>query len=323
MTIVLVTGANGFIGRPLCNKLARQGCDVKGVVRSASKNQGFHERIIPVVGDIVASNPDDWRKWLNGVNIVIHLAACVHQSKAPRDMFRKVNTHATSRLYRLAEEAGVKRFVFLSTVKVNGETSTHPFSEKDNADPQGPYAISKWRAEQRLKAITQGKECQYTIIRPPLVYGPRVKANFLSLLKLISADMPLPLGSLHNRRSMVYVGNLVDAIICAMDNPHAAGQVFMVSDGQDLAVGDLVKTIAKSMDQKPKVFPFPPSWLSCFFKIVGRGAMVDKLCQPLTADISKIRGTLGWRPPFSVNQGLAATVDWYRKSHLSGKGANS
>jgi nucleoside-diphosphate-sugar epimerase len=319
MATILVTGATGFIGRPLCAALLARDYHVKASVRLPAKDHRWDERIARFTADVENSRPDVWRKALDGVDTLIHLAARVHDRQQTDDQaFWRVNTQGTSRLSMLAVECGVRQIIYLSTIKVNGETSLQPVNESDSPRAQGPYAISKWRAEQRLKTITQGKECQYTIIRPPLVYGPRVRANFLSLLKLISADMPLPMGSLRNLRSMIYVGNLVDAIICAMDNPNAAGQVFMVSDGQDIALAELVKAIAQAMDQKPKVFPFPPSWLSCFLKIVGRGEMIDKLCQPLTADISKIRGTLGWRPPFPPSQGLAETVDWFRHCNPSG-----
>ena len=319
MPTALVTGANGFIGQPLCAALIDRAYTVKASIRSAEKGRTLDERIAFFPADIESSHPDVWRDALDGVDTLIHLAAHVHDRRQTDDQaFQRVNTQGTSRLSRMAIECGVRQIIYLSTIKVNGETALRPITEKDPPRAQGAYAISKWRAEQCLKTIMQGEECQYTIIRPPLVYGPRVKSNFLNLLKLISVDMPLPMGSFLNRRSMIYVGNLVDAIICTMDNPHAAGQVFMVSDGQDLAVVDLVKAIAQSMDQKPKVFPFPPSWLSGLFKIAGRGEMVAKLRQPLTADISKIRKTLDWQPPFSPGQGLVATVDWFNQSNPSG-----
>ena len=314
MATILVTGATGFIGRPLCAALLARDYRVKASVRSAVKDHGWDDRIARFTADVENSHPDVWRKALDGVDTLIHLAARVHDPSPANDQpFRCVNTLGTARLCQLAVECGVRQFIYLSTIKINGETSPQPLTEIDPAHAQGAYALSKWQAEQRIRAITQGQDCQAIIIRPPLVYGPRVKANFLSLLKLISTGLPLPMGSFHHQRSMVYVGNLVDAIICAMENPKAAGQVFTISDGQDIAVVDLVRLLAKAMGKKPKLFPFPPSWLHRLFKIVGRGEMVDKLNRPLTVNASKFRETLGWRPPFSLSQGLADTVDWFRK----------
>ena len=318
MATILVTGATGFIGRPLCATLLERDYHVKASVRSAAKDHDLDEQIAWFIADVESSRPDVWRDAFQGVDTLIHLAARVHAPSPTDDQsFRRVNTRGTASLCQMAVECGVRQFIFLSTIKVNGETSLRPLTEIDPPHAQGAYARSKWQAEQRILAITQGQDCQSIIIRPPLVYGPRVKANFLSLLKLISADLPLPMGSFHNHRSMVYVGNLVDAIICAMENPQASGQVFMISDGEDIAVVDLVKSLAKTMGKKPKLFPFPPRWLHRLFKIVGRGELVDKLSQPLTVDASKFRDSLGWRPPFSLSQGLAETVDWFRERHLS------
>lgn len=312
MSTVLVTGANGFIGKSLCNTLVKRDYDVKGVIRSASNRHGIEKGAIPIIGDIVASHINAWRNWLDGVDIVIHLAACVHQHRATEDLYWQVNTHATSRLYRLAAEVGVGRFVYLSTVKVNGEASTLPFSENDTADPQGTYALSKWQAENEIRRVAHGKACDFVILRPPLVYGPGVRANFHHLLKLVSTGIPLPLASLHNRRSMIYVGNLVDAVVSAMESLQSSGQLFMVSDGQDLTVAEMARTMAVAMGRKPRQFPFPISWLQWPLTVMGRGEMIGKLSRSLTVDASKIRDTLGWCPPFSVQEGIADTVAWFK-----------
>lgn len=319
MTTALVTGATGFIGRPLCAALLERGYHVKASVRSTGNDHVLDERIVPFAADIENSHSNVWRDALQGVDTLVHLAARVHDPSPAKDpSFRRVNTLGTTRLCQLAVECGVRQFIYMSTVKVNGETAPRPFAENDPPRAQGPYALSKWQAEQQIEIITQGQSCQHTIFRPPLVYGPGVKANFYRLLKLVAANVPLPVGSLHNRRSLIYVGNLVDALICAMESPQAAGQVFMVSDGQDFSVANLVRAIARAMDHNPRIFPFPPGVLYRFFEMVGRGEVVDKLRQPLTVDIAKIRGTLGWRPPFSLSQGLADTADWFHQTRLPG-----
>ena len=319
MPTILVTGATGFIGRPLCAALLERGYHVRASVRSTDKDHALDERIECFAADVGNSRPAVWRDALQGVSTLVHLAARVHAPSSIDDpTYRNVNTLGTSRLCQLAVTCGVRRFVYLSTLKVNGEKSKRPLSENDPPRARGPYALSKWQAEEQIKALTQGENCQHVIIRPPLVYGPQVKANFYRLLQLVSANVPLPLGSLHNQRSLIYVGNLVDAVVCAMESPQAAGQVFMVSDGQDFSVADLIREIAQAMDHKPRLFPFPPNVLLRLFKIVGRGEVIDKLRQPLTVDISKIRQTLGWRPPFSFSQGLSDTVGWFRRNNQRG-----
>jgi nucleoside-diphosphate-sugar epimerase len=296
--------------------LAKRGYTVKAAMRSFEKGDVFEKRVVPFVGDIAYSRSAVWRHALKGVDTLIHLAARVHQKAKTRDdEFRQVNTRATSRLCQLAIEGGIRRFVFLSTAKVNGETATHPLAEKDAAEPQDPYALSKWEAEQHIQKLTAGSPCDFVILRPPLVYGPQVKANFLSLLKLVSTGVPLPMGSLHNQRSMIYVGNLVDAVVACVENPQAAGQVFMVSDGNDLSVTEWVTTMAVAMGHKPKLFSFPISGLHGLFTIMGRGEGIGKICRPLTVDTSKIRETLGWRPPFSVQEGIADTVTWFKRHY--------
>ena len=319
MATTLVTGATGFIGRPLCAALLERGYHVKASVRSTGKDRVLDERIVRFSADIENSPSHVWRDALQGVDTLVHLAARVHDPSPVSDpSFRIVNNHGTARLCQLAVDCGVRQFIYMSTIKVNGETSPRPFSENDPPRPQGPYALSKWQAEQQIETITRGQNCQHIIFRPPLVYGPGVKANFYRLLKLVAANVPLPVGSLHNRRSLIYVGNLVDALICAMETPQAAGQAFMVSDGQDCSVADLFSAIARAMDHNPRIFPFPPGVLYRLLKIVGRGEAVDKLRLPLTVDISKIRKTLGWRPPITFSQGLADTVDWFHQSRSPG-----
>lgn len=319
MSKILVTGASGFVGRALCTALVRRGHQVRAAVRSLHRTHIWEDSITTFEADLADFRPDIWRYQLSGVDILIHLAACAHQNwEKSVQHYQKVNTDATARLCRLSTDCNIRRFVFLSSVKVCGETSDYPLSANDTPSPQDLYALSKWNAEQQVRAITQGCDCEYVILRPPLVYGPYVRANFLKLLKLAALDIPLPLGSFHNRRSMIYIGNLTDAIIHAMQSPDAAGQVFMLSDGRDLTVAALIKAISMAMGQQPKIFPFPPRGLRWIFNIAGRGALIDKLQQPLTVDTSKIREALGWRPPYSVEEGLQATVDWFKGGNAVG-----
>ena len=316
---ILVTGATGFIGQPLCAALLQRGYNVKASLRSSGKARVLDERVATFVADLESIDTNGWQHALRSVDTLIHLAAQVHdpdQTDAPS--FRRVNTDGTAGLCRLAVASGVRQFIYLSTIKVNGETSIRPFAESDPPHARGPYAISKWEAEKSISALTHRKNCHYIIIRPPLVYGPQAKANFSKLLKIISTNCPLPLRNFHNRRSMIYVGNLVDAIICAMESPQAANQVFMVSDGKDRSVAQVVATIAQAMGHHPKLFPFPKYLLGLFFRAIGRGEVIDKLSRSLRSDISKMEALLDWQPPFSFEQGIAETVEWFQKNNASG-----
>lgn len=287
--------------------------------RSRDKTRVLDARVKIFSAAIESIHSNAWRDALQGVDTLIHLAAQVHDpDQKDAQSFRRVNTDGTARLCRLAVACGVRQFIYLSTIKVNGETSIHPLAENDPTGAQGPYARSKLEAEECIKTITKGYNCKYIIIRPPLVYGPQVKANFSNLLKIISTNCPLPIRNFHNRRSMIYVGNLVDAIICAMESPQAADQVFMVSDGEDRSVAQVVATIAKAMGNHPKLFPFPKYLLRLFFRAIGRGEVIDKLSRSLRADISKMEVLLGWQPPFSFEQGIAETVEWFQKNNASG-----
>jgi nucleoside-diphosphate-sugar epimerase len=314
MPTILVTGATGFIGQPLCAALLQRGYNLKAWVRSSEKARVLDEKVAIFITDFESSDTKGWHDALRGVDILIHLAGRVHDpDQTAINSFRRVNTDGTTRLCRLAVECGVRQFIYISTIKVNGETSTRPFSENDPVDAQGSYALSKLEAEEWIKTITRNSRCRYIIIRPPLVYGPQVKANFLNLLKITAMNFPLPMKSFNNQRSMIYVGNLVDAIICAMESPRSADQVFMVSDGKDRSVAHVVAAIAKAMGNHPRLFPFPKVLLRLFFRMIGRGEVIDKLSQPLKADISKMKMVLSWQPPFSFEQGITDTVNWFQK----------
>lgn len=270
--------------------------------------------------------------------MVVHLAARVHVMHdtvtEPLAEFRKVNVIGTERLAKKAATEGVRRFVFVSSIKVNGEKtsflnhhaqqiSSNPLSMRENLrsfleddapNPQDPYAVSKWEAEQILRQIAQETGMEVVIIRPPLVYGPRVGANFLKLLKLIKKGMPLPFGLIDNQRSLIYVGNLVDAIITSLEHPAAAGQTYLVSDGEDVSTPELIRRIATSLGRPARLLPIPPALLRFAGHLTGKSAQVERLLDSLVIDSSKIRRELGWVPPFTMEQGLAETAQRFQGS---------
>ena len=312
MSPVLVTGAGGFVGRAMCRELQSQRQAVRGATRTASGEQGFPAF---AVGDI---GPDtDWSVPLAGCESVIHLAAHVHVMRSgagnAQGDFNRVNVQGSENLARQAARAGVRRFLFLSSVKVNGETSTgRGLVESDPPAPVDSYGLSKAQAEQRLKAVAAETGMEVVIVRPPLVYGPGVKANFLKLLRIVDAGMPLPFSSIDNRRSLVYVGNLVHAIGSCLAHPAAANRTFFVSDGQDISTPQLVREIAAALSRKPRLYPFPPVLLRSIGLLTGRSKQIARLTGSLQVDVSSIKSTLGWQPPFSLQQGLAETASWYR-----------
>lgn len=311
---VLVTGANGFVGRALCDGLSQRGHAVCAAIRSAVSSSVMWPTA--VVGDIDAHT--DWGNALDGVEIVIHLAARVHVMKDvsadPLAEFRKVNLHGTENLARQAAQAGVKRFVYVSSIKVNGEQTEagQAFSENDRPAPQDPYGVSKWEAEQALHRIAQETGLEVVIVRPPLVYGPGVKGNFISLMGAIDRGVPLPLAGANNARSLVYVGNLADALISCATHPAAAGQTYLVSDGEAVSTAMLVRKIAQSLGRGNRSFYFPPGLLRAVAALMGRAEQVNRLFGSLRVNDENIRRELSWSPPYTLEQGLQITADWYR-----------
>ena len=306
---ILITGANGFIGRNLCVFLKEKGYFVRGSVRNDAYDiHGADEYI--QAGDIDEST--DWREALAGIDTVIHLAARVHimndSAADPVEAFRKVNVLGTERLARMAAKAGIKRFIFISSVKVNGEGALRAYVEKDIPDPRDAYGISKREAEDALVRIAAEAGLQMVILRLPLVYGPGVKANFKNLIRIAGTGLPLPLKGISNRRSFLYLGNLMDAIITCVTHPLAAGQTFMVSDEQDISTPDLIKMIACAMKKKTLLFSLPSGILKALCKIIGRSEELEKLTGTLIVDSSKIRNLLDWKPPFSLEEGIRETV---------------
>ena len=306
---VLVTGANGFVGRALCEALAASGRRVKRALRMAQP--GRPDDV--AVGDIGADT--DWRSALEGVSSVVHLAARTHVLRETAadslSEYRRVNLDGTRRLAQQAGRAGVRRLVFVSSIKVNGEVTERPFTEDDAPRPEDAYGVSKWEAEQALARVAGETGLQVAVLRPPLVYGPEVKGNFLRLMGLVARGTPLPLASITNRRSLIYVGNLVDAVIKAIDVPAAAGRAYLVSDGEDVSTPDLVRAIARALGVAPRLLPCPPAMLRLGAALTGKRAELARLTGSLQVDGSRAHRELGWQPRLSLAQGLAATARWY------------
>lgn len=302
----LVTGPNGFVGKPLCAELLRRGQSVRAAVRAADAPTGKTEPA--AIGQIDGAT--DWATALRGVDAVIHLAARVHvMSDAAADPlaeFLKVNLHGTVNLARQAARAGVKRLVYVSSIKVNGEATRNgqKFSETDPPAPQDPYAVSKWEAEQALQRIARETGLEVVIVRPPLVYGPGVKGNFAQMMEVVARRIPLPFAAVRNSRSLIYVGNLADALIACATHPAAAGQTYLVCDGEDISTSNLLRQLADGMGVPSRLFPCPAALLRLAGKLAGKPRQMERLLDSLQVDDSKFRRELGWRPPFSLDQGL-------------------
>jgi nucleoside-diphosphate-sugar epimerase len=307
---VLVTGASGFVGSTLCKRLFRDGHSVLGTVRRLDSNRNRDGSQAATIGNLA---PDtDWTASLKNVDGVVHLAARVHMmaDKNADSLieFRRVNVHGTTALARQAAAAGVKRFVFLSSVKVNGEFTMpgKPFTADDPPAPIDPYGISKHEAEQSLRQIAAETGMEVVIIRSPLVYGPGVKANFRAMMHWLARGLPLPLAAVtKNRRSFVALDNLVDLIATCLRHPSAANQTFLVSDGEDLSTAALLKRTAQALGHRPaRLFPIPHMLLRLAASIFNKQEAYRRLCGSLQTDITKTKQLLGWAPPISVDEGL-------------------
>lgn len=318
----LITGANSFVGQALCETAARRGFCVKGAVRAACSLPPGVEPV--TVGAI--DRETDWAAALRNVDVVIHLAARVHvmsdTAADPLAEFLKVNLHGTASLARQAAQADVKRLVYVSSIKVNGE-ETHDgqkFSETDPPAPQDPYSISKWEAEQALHRIAQETGLEVVIARPPLVYGPGVKGNFARMLGAVAGRTPMPFASVRNQRSLIYVGNLVDALIACATHPAAAGQTYLVSDGEDISTPDLLRQLAAGTGVSSRLLPCPPALLRLAGKLTGKSQQLERLLGSLRIDSDKICRELGWRPPYTLAEGLLAiATSSLETSHLLNK----
>lgn len=308
---ILVTGASGFVGRALAERLSR---DVRYQLRAASRNFSvFPPEIDSCLAPSLGSNAD-WHQALNDVSAVVHSAARVHVMNDTADdplvEFRKVNVDGTLSLARQAAAAGVSRFIFISSIKVNGEGTDlgHPYRADDTPDPQDPYGISKMEAEQGLRALASETGMEVVIIRPVLVYGPGVKANFRSMMSWLRKGIPLPLGATGNKRSLVAVDNLVDLIATCIDHPEAANQTFLVSDGEDLSTTQLLLRMGSALGRPARLLPVPASLLQAGAAMLGKRAIAQRLCGSLQVDIGKTRELLGWAPPVSVDDALRKTA---------------
>lgn len=313
----LVTGANGFVGRALCATLVQHGHDVRGAVRRS--DIALNSNISRVtVGEINAQT--DWSAALSGIDVLIHLAARVHvmheTSADPLDEFRRTNVQGTEHLARRAAAQGVKRLVFVSSIKVNGEETTggQRYTEHDVPSPQDTYGVSKWEAEQALHRVAKETGLEVVIVRPPLVYGPGVKGNFERMLQVLNEGVPLPLASVNNLRSLIYVENLADALrVCAI-HPAAAGETYLLGDGDDISTPDMLRQLALAMGKPARIFPFPAVLLRLAGNLLGKSEEIARLLGSLQIDSGKIRRELNWQPPFTLQQGLQATAEWYRTS---------
>ena len=309
----LVTGADGFVGRVLLGAL---GGRMLRVLRRPAENPRACDMI---VGDIGPHTR--WDDSLRDIDCVVHLAARTHM---PRSVgadalpeYRFINVEGTRRLAQQAAAAGVRRFVFMSSIKVNGESTTErAFTEVDVPAPEDAYGISKREAEDVLRDIAGQTGMEWVVLRPPLVYGPGVEGNFLHLLKAIDRGLPLPLGSIRNHRSLIHVANLADAIVACIDNPAAAGNTFLVRDDGDISTPDLVRKLAAGLDRPARLLPCPVPLLMLGAALCGKPAAAARLAGSLTVDDSAIRRKLGWMPRISMDQGLIDTARWYHRAQI-------
>lgn len=312
---VLVTGSNGFIGSTLCDQLAD--ADV-GFIRAV---RNPHSGAV-AVGSI--NGETDWSEALQDVGAVVHLAARVHvlneNTLDSEAEFQKVNVDGTANLARQAAQAGVSRFVFISSIGVHGQNSGEvPFSADDLPAPHNQYSRSKQRAEQELKKVCDETEMESVVIRPPLVYGPGEGANFLRLMKWIDSGIPLPLGALKNLRSLVFAGNLCNLILKCLTHPAAAGETFLVSDDRDISTPELFRMMGSKMGKPARLFPVPQPMLCLAGGLLGRSRDITRLCGSLQLDISHTQKVLGWTPPFTLEAGVKKTVLDYLEEKKKGR----
>ena len=311
---ILVTGASGFVGQVLCSRLTQAGFAVHQAGRSAPADTTAHHH---QVGDYTQEAA--WASALPGIDVVIHLAARTHvlsdHGTDALDAYRAINVRGTTALARQAAACGVRRLIFMSSIKVNGEsTLVRPFSENDAPAPEDAYGLSKWEAEQAVREVAARTGLETVILRPPLVYGPGVKGNFLRLLNAITHGLPLPFASINNQRSLIYLGNLVDAITACLDTPAAAGETFLLSDGEDVSTPQLIRKMATALNKSARLWPCPAALLNLGATLLGKRDTGLRLTGSLCADSTRIRQTLGWQPVFTLDQGLALTAQWYHRS---------
>jgi nucleoside-diphosphate-sugar epimerase len=323
MSKVLITGATGFVGQSLVNRLIADKFDVTVMLRERSLS--LPEQVIQVVsGDMKTWSAAEFtcksnlKEVLLDVDVVIHLAARVHVMADnlidPLAEFRKINTDVTLLLANLAAEAGVNRFVYLSSIGVNGNKSSQPFTELDKPGPHNNYAISKHEAENGLLTLAKESKMQVVIIRPPLVYGPNAPGNFATLIKWVYKGVPLPFGAIDNQRSFVALENLISFITYCIDHPKAANEVLLISDGKDVSTTELLQKVSKAFGKKSSLIPIPMSWMIFAAKLIGKSDIADRLFGSLQVDNSKAIDLLGWKPVITMDEQLKKTADAYLKN---------
>ncbi len=305
--MILLTGATGFVGSAFLQDCLANNIACTAAVRSFSK--ALPEQVFQaVVGELSATQ--DWSQALQGMDVVVHCAARAHVMKDttqdPLSVYRESNTHATLNLAKQAVQAGVKRFVFVSSIKVNGEWTAlgKPFTPDDAHIPNDPYGLSKYEAEQDLKQIAQQTGLEVVIIRPPLIYGKGVKGNFASMISWVKKGIPLPLGAVHNQRSLVALGNLVSFIELCCTHPKAANQTFLIADGVDVSTTELLQKVAHGLGVSPRLIPVPVSWMRFAAKLLGKEVVANRLFGNLQVDASKARDLLGWQPVVTMDEQL-------------------
>lgn len=317
---IFVTGATGFVGKALVDQLIAEGHSVTAAVRkhSAELPEEVEQKL---VGDLsLLGEQNTIIDSLKNIDVVIHTAARVHimddNATVPLTEFRKMNVNATIELARQAAKAGVRRFIFLSSIKVNGESTDNreAYTETDEPKPEDDYGQSKFEAEQALFELTKGTSMELVIIRPPLIYGPDVKANFASMIKFIKKGIPLPFGSVSNQRSMLAIDNLVDFIKCCITEPAATNQVFLIADGEDISTADLLKKIAKAYQRPSILIHVPVAWMTFFAKLIGKQNITGRLFGNLQMDTNKAHQSLGWKPVTSMEQQLNKMAELDRNS---------
>lgn len=312
---ILLTGVSGFIGRHLMPVLVEDNNDIIAIVRDDNIQETSRVKVVK----LPSINKDtNWEPILQCVDAIIHLAARAHVLEEfvadPLEEFRKINTHGTLHLAKCAANSGVKRFIFLSSIGVNGNKSIAPFTEKSVPNPVENYAISKFEAEEGLKKIASETGMEIVIVRPPLVYGPNCPGNFLALLKLISFGLPLPFGAIKNKRSFIDVNNLADFLLRCVERPEAANKTFLIADDEDISTPDLIRHLAKAMNRHSMLLYVPYGLLHIMAKLFGKASVLEKLCGSLQVDSSYARRTLNWVQPTSLFQGLNDVAVWYAAS---------
>jgi nucleoside-diphosphate-sugar epimerase len=321
---VLVTGADGFVGRYVCRKLIESGYSLRAGVRNAESIPDL-QRAVPglsassLLGDLGA-NPE-LRGPLAGVSAVVHLAARVHvmsdSSGNPLQEFRRVNVVGTKFLARVAAEAGVQRFIFVSTIKVNGDTTAgEPFNVDMPPAPQDAYANSKWEAEEALRSVAEESGLEVVVVRPPLVYGPGVRGNFLRLMSLVDRALPLPWPRRENCRSMIGAENLADFLVRCVEHPNAAGQSFLVKDSEDVSTRELIARLARLLGRPVRLVPVPEPLIRLAASLTMKKEAASRVLDSLVIDSDCAQRLLKWVPPVTLDEGLAATVQWYRETYL-------